>query len=133
MPEAYLGQRQRLRWTTFIKIVNGFPANIYLLKVNNKNTRTRCEIFSNLTKTREWHSGVIIVNFEHIPHLDRAFLSLTLSIQLPAGFLLKYSIIDLLQGSKYAFGYYISNGRDLFYSNKISEKFYKIHKKAPVV
>ena len=26
-----------------------FPAGIYLLKVNNRNTRTRCEICSKLT------------------------------------------------------------------------------------
>ena len=31
-----------------------FPAGIYLLKVNNRNTRTKCEICSNLTiKTPE--------------------------------------------------------------------------------
>ena len=27
----------------------GNPAGIYLLKVNNRNTRTRCEIYSKLT------------------------------------------------------------------------------------
>ena len=47
------------------------PVGIYLLKVNNKNTRTRCEICSKLTiKTSEryqWRrSGVFIVNFKHI-------------------------------------------------------------------
>ena len=51
-------------------IVNN-PANIYLFKVNNKNTRERCEICSKLTiKTpvrRHWRrSRVFIVNFEHI-------------------------------------------------------------------
>ena len=45
-----------------------------MFKVNNKNTRTRCEICSKLTiKTPErcqWRrSGVFIVNFEHISHL----------------------------------------------------------------
>ena len=36
-------------------LLNGFnPANIYLLKVNNSNTRKRCEICSKLTiKTPE--------------------------------------------------------------------------------
>ena len=42
--------------------------SIYLLKVNNRNNRTRCEIYSKSTKTpeqRHWRrSGVIIVNFE---------------------------------------------------------------------
>ena len=41
---------------------------------NNRNNRTRCEIFSKLTvktpERRQWHdSGVFIVNFEHISHL----------------------------------------------------------------
>ena len=44
-------------------------------QVNNKNTRARCEICSKLTvKTPARHhwrlSGVFIVNFEHILHLD---------------------------------------------------------------
>ena len=48
--------------------------NIYLLKVNNRNTRKRCEICSKLTikppERRQWlHSGVFIVKFEHVSHL----------------------------------------------------------------
>ena len=47
------------------------PVGIYLLKVNNRSARTRCEICSKLTvktpEQRHWqHSGVFIVNFEHI-------------------------------------------------------------------
>ena len=47
------------------------PAGIYLLKVNNKNTRTRCDIYSKLTiktpERRQWlRSGVLIVNFAHV-------------------------------------------------------------------
>ena len=58
-----------------------FLAGIYLLKVNNKNTRARCEICSTLaTKTperRQWRrSGVFIVNLEHISHLVLVFLLL---------------------------------------------------------
>ena len=50
------------------------PAGIYLLKVNNKSTRTRYEIYSKLTiKTSERRqgrrSGVFIVNFEDISYL----------------------------------------------------------------
>ena len=30
------------------------PADIYLLNVNNRNARTRCEICSKLTKAPEW-------------------------------------------------------------------------------
>ena len=60
------------------------PAGIYLLKVNNRNTRTRREICSKLTiKMPEWRqwrrSGVFIVNFEDISHLVLVFLLLTLS------------------------------------------------------
>ena len=60
------------------------PAGIYLLKVNNRNTRTRCEICSKLTintpERRHWRrSGVFIVNFEHISHLVLLFLLLTLN------------------------------------------------------
>ena len=60
------------------------PAGIYLLKVNNRNTRTRCEICSKLTintpERRHWRrSGVFLVNFEHISHLVLVFLLLTLN------------------------------------------------------
>ena len=45
------------------------PDSIHLLKVNNGNSRTMCEIFLKLIiKTREWRqwrrSDVFIVNFE---------------------------------------------------------------------
>ena len=60
------------------------PAGYYMFKVNNRNTRTSCEICSKLTiKTPErchWRrSGFFIVNFEHISHLVLVFLLLTLS------------------------------------------------------
>ena len=63
-----------------------FLADIYLLKVNNRNTRTRCGICSNLTiKTPERYSswcrtGAFIVNFEHISYLVLVFLLLTLNM-----------------------------------------------------
>ena len=61
-----------------------------MFKVNNRNTRRRCEIFPELTiktrKRRQWcRSGVFIVNFEHISHFVLVFLLLTLSRQMPAG------------------------------------------------
>ena len=61
-----------------------FTAGNYLLKVNNRNTRTRSEICSKLTlKTPEqshWHhSGVFIIHFDHISHLVLVFLLLTLN------------------------------------------------------
>ena len=62
-----------------------FLAVMYMLEVNNRNTRARCEICSMLTrKTPErrhcLRSGVFIVNFEHISHLVLVFLLLTLNM-----------------------------------------------------
>ena len=50
-----------------------------MFKVNNRNTRARCEIYLKLTRKtperRHWHrSGVFIVNFEYISHLVLVFL-----------------------------------------------------------
>ena len=66
-------------------IENKVPADIYLLKVNNRNTRARCEICSKLTiKTPErcqWRCfGVFIVDFERISQLVLVFLLLTLNM-----------------------------------------------------
>ena len=80
-----------------VHVLRLIPAGIYLLEVNNRNTRTRCEICSNLTiktperRQHQWRrSGVFIVNFEHISHLVLMFLSLTLNFQLPAGIKVNY-------------------------------------------
>ena len=43
------------------------PLGIYMFKVNNRNTRTRCEICSKLTK--------IIVNFEHFTLRSSVFIN----------------------------------------------------------
>ena len=64
-------------------IINGKQAGIYVLKVNHRNTRTRCEISSKLAiktpERRHWRrSGVYIVNLEHISHLVLVFLLLPL-------------------------------------------------------
>ena len=50
------------------------PAGMYLLKVNNRNTRARCQICSKLKimipeRRQSRRSGIFIVNFEHISHL----------------------------------------------------------------
>ena len=55
------------------------PAGNYMFNVNDRNTRTRCEICSKLTtktpERRHWHrSGVFIGSFEHISHLVLVFL-----------------------------------------------------------
>ena len=58
---------------------------IYQLKVNNRNTRTRCEMCSKLTikapEGRQWRpSGIFIVNFEQISHFVLVFLLLPLNL-----------------------------------------------------
>ena len=52
-------------------LIGSYPAGIYLLKVNNRNTWRRSEICSKLTiktpERHEWHhSRVFIVNFKHV-------------------------------------------------------------------
>ena len=66
------------------------PVSIYLFKVNNTNTKTRCKICSNLTiktpERRQWRrSGIFIVNFEHISQLVLVFLLLTLNRWMSTG------------------------------------------------
>ena len=57
----------------WMKLLDDFPASIYLFKVNSRNTKKGCKICSKLIKTperRHWRrSHVFIVNFEHISHL----------------------------------------------------------------
>ena len=67
------------------KIKSRNPAGNYMLKVNERSTRTRCEIFSKLTvKTPErcqWRrSGVFIVNLKHTSRFVLVFLLLTLNM-----------------------------------------------------
>ena len=57
-------QQSSSHWTFFSTHSN--PAGIYLPKVNNRNTRTRCEICSKLTIETPERSGVVILNFKHI-------------------------------------------------------------------
>ena len=52
------------------------PAGNYMFKVNNINTKTRCEICSKLTIKIP---DIFIVNFEHILHLALVFVLLTLN------------------------------------------------------
>ena len=79
--------RKHIKQTTEASVI---LVGIYLLKVNKKNIRTRCEICSKLTikipERRHWRrSGVFSVSFEHILHLVLVFLLLTLNMKLPAG------------------------------------------------
>ena len=59
-------------------------ASKYMVKVNNSNTRAKYEICSKLTKkTPGWHhcfrSGVLIVSFEHILHINLVSMLLNLN------------------------------------------------------
>ena len=63
---------QSVKWQIFYDAI---PAGIYLLKVNNRNNRSRCEISSKLTiktpERRHWTyfipcSSVSYVTFEHV-------------------------------------------------------------------
>ena len=53
-----------IEWSCYgTKCISRNPVDIYLLKVNNRNTRTRCEICSKLTrKTPERRHGVVLVS-----------------------------------------------------------------------
>ena len=84
---------RQLPFLSFVLIVGSmskfclviYPAGIYLLKVNYRTTRTRCEICLKLIikipERCQWRrSGIFIVNFEHISHLVLVFLLLTLNM-----------------------------------------------------
>ena len=97
-PASWL--KEKLFYITFRKAISAaILADTYfqsfkrfenMFKVNNKNTRTSCEICSKLTmktpERRHWRrSSVFIVNSEHISHLIPVFLLLTLSRYMLAG------------------------------------------------
>ena len=70
---------------TFKTLRQRFHKRIIHMKVNNRNTGTRCEIYSKLIiktpERRRWRrSGVFIVNFEHISHIILVFLLLNLNM-----------------------------------------------------
>ena len=61
------------------------PSQNLPFTVNNRNTRARCEICSNLAikapKRRNWRgSGAFIFNFDHISHLVLVFVFLPLNM-----------------------------------------------------
>ena len=55
---------------------------IYMFKVNNKSSKTRCETCLELKLKNKYtrKTIVLIVNFEHISYLVLVFLLLTLNI-----------------------------------------------------
>ena len=67
------------RLVIYLSILCNCPANIYLFKVNNRNTRKRCEISLkiaiNTSESRQRRrSGVLILNFEHLSSIFLVFL-----------------------------------------------------------
>ena len=72
---------------------------LVILKANNRNTRTRCKIYSKLTIRTH---GIYIVNFEHISHLAIVFLLLTLSRLMLAGYCLSSTQNLLHEKTKYS-------------------------------
>ena len=65
-------------------LVEHYPANNYMFKINKRNAKTRFEVCSKLARKtpeqRHWHRSVaFIVNFEHTSHLVLLFILLTLS------------------------------------------------------
>ena len=56
-----------------------YPVGIYLLKVNNRKNRTRCEIHSKLTRTpeqRHWRRSVVFIVTLNIIHTFSASVSI---------------------------------------------------------
>ena len=67
-----------------LMLIEIYPAGNHMFKVNNRNTRTGCEICSKLTtkipeRRQRRRSGIFVVNFDHISHPVLVFLLLTLS------------------------------------------------------
>ena len=53
-----------------------YQVGVYLFKVNNENTKTICEINDEIKLTEQHqraHSGILIVNFDHISHFFQFF------------------------------------------------------------
>ena len=87
--EEIFGISQETKWVIYQIIGRKFSANIFLLKVNNRNTRGKVwNLFKGKVKTRERchrHHSDVFVNFEHISHLVLLFTLLTLNKWFPPG------------------------------------------------
>ena len=91
------------------------PANIYLFKVNNKNTRIRCEICSKLImKALEWHLFLVFL-----------FLNWRKSFEFLEEFSKKYTTRSFIKWGVFFYlnGCLIRN----FWAHKIYRKYYKVH------
>ena len=72
-----------------------------MFKVNNKNIRTSCKTRSKLTietpEQRQWsHSGVLIVNIEHIPYLVLSPVSIVNFEQVNANWVNDFLLVNSL-------------------------------------
>ena len=71
LPEKFRKFSKKVYQIMMMDIMSCYTAGNWLFKVNNRNTRTRCEIYSKLTiktpERRQWRRfGVSIVNFEQV-------------------------------------------------------------------
>ena len=127
-----------LMFTTLWK--TPFPAGIYLLKVNNRNTGTRCEICSKLTikileRRQRRRPGIFIVNFEHISHLVLVFLLLTFAgwvrVKVTScryeNIYFKFNVNVMKFGEQYQSLSYVWITNYVFCSQKIFEEEYTIY------
>ena len=73
-----------------------YPTDIYLLKVNNKNTRARCEIWSKWTKRGTWTTSLLLL-WTYFLHLRLVFLLLPLNMWLSGGNIIYSFVIRLNQ------------------------------------
>ena len=106
----------------------------YLLKVNNKSTRSNCEIYSKLTiktpERRQWRRcGVFIVNFEDISYFVLVFLLLTLNIKLPAGIEITSELFDVMTSN---FKQTVSDSRSSSQCKRSQISWWR-HKKQPKI
>ena len=81
---SYYHQHKNYLWSELLRQEHSDPVGSYMVNVNIRSTRARCEICSKLTiktpEQRHWRcSCVFIVNFEYISHLVLVFRLLTLS------------------------------------------------------
>ena len=95
-----------MRVKTFYDEFNIVRVSIFFFKATNRNTGKRCKKLATTTtkktEQRQWgHSGVFIVNFEHISCLFLLFLLVTLNkLILAEVFKIEATYINLLMKSK---------------------------------
>ena len=97
---------QKIQFTEILKTLLNkfwkvFPVGNYILKVNDRNTRSRCELCSKLTIKTPRRRHVFNVNFDHILPPVLVFLLLTLSRIMSAGFKIMHVLCKWQSGIKH--------------------------------